>query len=874
MARDPEKPDTAPRQEALFRLEDYRPPDYLITTAKLTFELGHERVLVTSELQIERAASCAADTALWLDGAGQPVLEIELDSEPLKPEQWIAEPEGLRIFETPTVFSLRIVIEVDPRAHEDLMGLSVMGKHLVTQCEPDGFRRITYFTDRPDVSCQFDVRLIGDPTAFPVLLSNGNPAGSGTLPDGRHWADWHDPWPKPCYLFALLAGPLEKISDRVVLGSGKQVNVNVYADAQDIDKMALALQTLQHAITWDEQHYQLEYDLDVFNIGVLPKFPFGGMENKGLNLFDATAITTDKDCATDLDAIYNEATVAHEYFHNWTGNRVTIRDWCQLTVKEGVTVHRHQQYMESRWPSDWMRINDVKMLWARQFPEDAGGTAHPVRPDHYAAISNFYTATVYEKGAELIRMLRTFSGEEAFHAAMRSFLKQHDGSHATLEQLLDSFQGMLPPGVSDSFIRWFESAGTPRVEAMLSQTETGTELQLRQQEPALPIPLKIAWIREDGQPSSVEQTLCFAESLQSISNNNKHAAPSINRDYSAPIILEGNQTIEHLKTLALHDDNGFCRWEALRRLTRMAVNEHMAGQTESKTLAVLSTCHREISLQAVSQQASAEGGQLLLSELLALPDWNELAALVTNGLDPLKLDYALESVRFALAKNTQDIWLKFSDQRSQPAYALTPQQVGERCLRKIALESLRRSQPDRATTIAEQILNTADNITDRNTALRVLVHSGDSGITEWALKHFLRQGSHELLTRNLWLLAQSQSKHPEVLTRLDQLLASGACDLKTPSQTRAVIGGFGDNILHFHAEDDSGYQWAGRWISHIAEFNDEVAARLVARLPWGNLPSYTPAVQAGIRAALETLMHSAPKQASALRDVTQRILAQ
>ncbi len=588
------------------RRADYQPPAFLVDTVALTFELDPAATLVRSVLALRRNPDAADPHApLLLDGEGLTLLSATLDGTALEPGRLVRADGGLRVDDVPDQFELELQVRIAPERNTELSGLYVSGGNFFTQCEAEGFRRITFFPDRPDVMARFTTTLVADRRLAPVLLSNGNPVDSGETADGRHWAQWDDPHPKPCYLFALVAGDLVAVRDQFITASGRTVALAIYVRAADQDKCSHAMESLKLSMRWDEEKFGLEYDLDVFNIAAVSDFNMGAMENKGLNVFNTKYVLARPETATDGDYQGIETVIAHEYFHNWTGNRVTCRDWFQLSLKEGLTVFRDQEFSADQGSAAVKRIADVRRLRAAQFPEDEGPLAHPVRPDSYVRIDNFYTATIYQKGAELVRMIRTLIGPEAFRRGMDLYFARHDNQAVTIEDFVAAMADASGVDLS-AFRAWYGQAGTPQVAATLSHDAAArrTTLVLRQSakptpgqaaKPPLPIPVAMGLVGPDGaavpvrlvgeNAATAERLLMLDQAEQSFVFEDTPAgtAPSLLRGFSAPVRLTGLAP-DTLRLLAAHDSDPFVRWESGQQYTTALMLQMAASYRQGAPL--------------------------------------------------------------------------------------------------------------------------------------------------------------------------------------------------------------------------------------------------------------------------------------------------
>jgi aminopeptidase N len=671
----------APAAPAAVRREDYRPPDWLVPRIELDFDLGAERTRVRSRLSVERNGAHRAP--LKLDAEGLRLIEVAVDGAAVQAkvedEMLILALEGDRA-------TVETLVEIEPRANTQLMGLYESGGILCTQCEAEGFRRITPFPDRPDVLGRYRVRMIADKAAYPVLLSNGDPVGAGELDGGRHWAEWDDPFPKPSYLFALVAGDLAANRDSFVTRTGRRIDLGIWVREPDLARTEHAMASLKAAMKWDEEVYGREYDLAVFNIVAVSDFNFGAMENKGLNIFNSRFILADPDTATDVDFDGVAGVVAHEYFHNWSGNRITCRDWFQLSLKEGFTVFRDQMFSADMGSAAVKRIEDVRLLRAAQFPEDAGPLAHPVRPDSYLEIANFYTATVYNKGAELIRMLHSLLGPERFRAGTDLYFERHDGQAVTCEDFVRAMEEASGEDLSH-FRLWYEQAGTPRVKAELVQEEGKARLRLAQQvsptpgQPAkkpMPIPLRVALFEKSGK--KVEDRLVLHDKVQDealFEAAGDGLVLSINRGFSAPVIVEARRSAADLAFLSAHDDDPFARYEAMQQLMLDTLLAAIAGRADHR--AVVDAVRNTLADEALDPAFTAEA--VLLPSESFIGDQMET-------VDPEAVHAVREALRAELGRTLEAQWRAAYASTAANRYEYSPAAKGARRLRTVALNYL------------------------------------------------------------------------------------------------------------------------------------------------------------------------------------------
>ena len=813
------------------RLGDYRAPAWAVPEVELDFDLAPERTRVRARLTVERRG----DGPLVLDGQELELVALSVDGVP-RPERPSGETLVLALERDRAVVETEVVIA--PRANMRLMGLYASGGNLCTQCEAEGFRRITFFPDRPDILSTYKVRITADRAAFPVLLSNGNPAGSGEAEGGRHWAAWHDPWPKPCYLFALVAGPLHAARDRFTTASGRTVDLAIWVAEGDLPKTAHAMAALKAAMAWDEEHYGREYDLDVFNIVAVGDFNFGAMENKGLNIFNSRYILADPETATDYDFDAVAAVVAHEYFHNWTGNRVTCRDWFQLSLKEGLTVFRDQQFSADQGSRAVRRIDDVRALRNIQFPEDAGPLRHPIRPETYIEISNFYTATVYNKGAEVIRMLWTLLGEEGFRRGTDLYFARHDGQAVTTEDFVAAMADANDRDLT-AFRRWYAQAGTPRVRVALdydSLADTATvRLEQATQDEPLVLPLRVALFgRSSGQQIGEERLVALdaAQGATVFHGVTEPVVASVNRGFSAPVILETAQSREDLAFLSAHDTDPFARYEALQQLGLAAIADD--GPSADLVDAIAAT------LDAGLDPAFVAEAVLLPSESFV----GEQRAIIEVD----RIHARREALRRAIGGQLRARWWEVYHANGANRYELTPEAKGRRRLKNVALGYLMADDDHEATATAFLQFTDADNMTDRMAALTALSHSDAIERTE-ALARFYDRYRGNSLVIDKWFSVQAMSQRADTLATVKALMAHPDFTLANPNRLRALIGAFGANQVRFHAADGGGYRLLADLVLEVDGLNPQSAARLVA--PLGRWRRFDAQRSARMRAELE-----------------------
>ncbi len=851
--------------------KDYTPPDYLVDTIELRFELGEETTRVHSRMAMRKnPAAGRGSRPLRLDGQRVTLVDVTLDGVSLSQNAYTVNGEGLTIPEIPSAFILKVTTELRPQDNTFLEGLYRSGGMFCTQCEAEGFRSITYFPDRPDVLAVYTVTIVADRKNCPVLLSNGNLKEHGELPDGRHFAVWHDPFPKPCYLFALVAGDLVCAEGSFTTRSGREVTLRIFVEQKNRDKCGHALRSLQKAMRWDEETFGREYDLDLFMIVAVDDFNMGAMENKGLNIFNSRYVLAIPETATDDDFRAIEEVVGHEYFHNWTGNRITCRDWFQLSLKEGLTIYRDQEFsadMESRGVK---RISDVRLLRTHQFPEDAGPMAHPVRPDSYMEINNFYTMTVYNKGAEVIRMMQTLLGAEGFRRGMDLYFQRHDGQAVTVE---DFVIAMEDGGKKDlaQFRRWYEQSGTPRLEAagVYDPAARTFTLTLRQSCPPTPgqpekqpfhIPLVMGLLDRDGRELACNlagetasgptcRILEITEKAQGFvfTGLSSEPVPALLRGFSAPIRLSYSWSHDDLVLLMAHEKDPFCRWEAGQQLSIRLMLGLVADLQAGRELCLdpgFTAAFRE-------SLACGEPDKAFLAEALTLPSEAYLAELM-NVVDPVAIHQARQFVRRGLAEQLRSDFLAVREQSSSAApYTVDDSRAGDRRLSNLCLSYLMTLEDqDNIDLCIEQFRN-ADNMTDVMGALGPLA-SCDCPERHAALVEFYEKWQDDRQVVDKWFSVQASSSLPDTLAEVTALLEHPAFELTNPNRFRSLVGVFSQaNQVRFHAADGSGYRFFGEQMRRLIPVNPQVSARLLT--PLTRWRRFDPARQALMLAELRRI---------------------
>jgi aminopeptidase N len=891
---------------AVIRRADYAAPAFLVDSVALEFDLAPARTRVKNTMRLRRNPDAKPGAHLELMGEALEFIGASIDGQALPAGAVRAHEHGLIIEQAPDAFELTIESACNPLENTTLSGLYVSSGNFFTQCEAEGFRRITYFFDRPDVMATYTVTLRADKTAYPVLLSNGNLVDEGDLAEGRHFAKWEDPFKKPCYLFALVAGKLVAIEERIRSSSGKEKLLQVWVEPHDLDKTRHAMDSLIHSIRWDEERFGLELDLDRFMIVAVSDFNMGAMENKGLNIFNTKYVLANPETATDTDFGNVEAVVGHEYFHNWTGNRVTCRDWFQLSLKEGLTVFRDQEFsadMQGGATDETARavkrIEDVRVLRQMQFAEDAGPMAHPVRPESYVEINNFYTMTVYEKGAEVVRMYQTLFGRDGFRRGMDLYFKRHDGQAVTCDDFRHAMADANARNLTQ-FERWYSQAGTPRVTVRTAYDAQARRYSVSltqgygdaapatretQQGPLL-IPFAIGLIdskgndialRLDGESAASGTTrvieLTEQEQTFTFVDVNEAPLPSLLRNFSAPVIVEYDYTNDELAFLLAHDSDPFNRWEAGQRL---ATRELLALATRAAAGEPLSL--DDSTIAAFARVLTDESLSPAFRELaLMLPSEAYLAEQMEQA-DPAAVHAARQFARRRFAQALKQDWLATYERHTTPgAYEPTPQAAGHRALKNLALAYLAElDDPSDAIRLANAQYDGANNMTDRAAALAALLAASATaggGAAQPALDEFYRRFEKEPLVIDKWFALQATqrgSAERPVIDIVRKLMAHPAFTLRNPNRARSLIFSFcAANPAQFHAADGSGYAFWAEQVVTLDALNPQVAARLARSLElWRR---YTPALREKMREALERVAQQVKSRD--VREIVEKALA-
>jgi aminopeptidase N len=869
------------------RLKDYRPPDWLVSTVSLDVSLHPTAAKVRATLSLMPNPNSAAAPVV-LDGDGLSLVSLKLNGATVPADSYVATPEHLTIPQPPNgPFTLEIETLVDPSANTQLSGLYRSSGTFCTQCEAEGFRRITYFPDRPDVIAVYTTRIEAGKKDTPILLSNGNLIERGEIAGGRHFAVWHDPHPKPSYLFALVGGDLACVEDRFVTMSGRNVTLRIYVEHGKETRCSYAMDSLKRSMRWDEKVFGREYDLDIFMIVAVSDFNMGAMENKGLNVFNDKYVLASADTATDSDYAQIEAVIAHEYFHNWTGNRITCRDWFQLCLKEGLTVFRDQEFSSDMRSRPVKRIADVRGLRAAQFIEDAGPLAHPVRPETYKEINNFYTATVYEKGAELVRMVKTLIGRESFRAGMDLYFARHDGEAATVEQFIQCFADASARDMTQ-FMRWYSQAGTPEVTVVgrFDELRGSYMLECKQQVPPTPgqpnkdpmvIPLSLGLVGKDGNdvplvlsngmPIANHVVLSEPSANFEFSGVSERPVLSINRGFSAPIRLVTDLDASDLGFLAAHDRDPFNRWQALQTISTRLLIANVAALRTGRSVG--NDDKLTGALAAVLDDTTLEPAFVALA--LMLPGEGDIAREVGHDIDPDAIFRARAALKVEIAKTLGPALTAAYDRTTVPGpYSPDAHSAGRRALRNVALDLLAARAEPAAIARAARQFKTADNMTDRMAALATLsLH--DVPERKTALADLYARYASDALVVDKWFSLQAVIPQPDTLDTVRALTSHPAFSTANPNRVRALVGAFAQaNATQFNRPDGAGYDFVADTILTLDPKNPQISARLATAFrTWRTLES---ARRAKAETALQRLK-GAPNISRDLADIVERALA-
>ncbi len=818
---------------------------WIINQLQLHFDIAADTTTVRARIEFQLADPNAIPQCIVLNGSDLDLISITLDDCDLTPEDYVIEGETLTIHDAPQTGTLETEVRIHPAQNTAFEGLYHSGRSMLTQCEAQGFRKITWFPDRPDVMTTYKVTLEADKADFPLLLSNGNQADSGDLPDGRHWVSWEDPFPKPSYLFALVAGDLTLVEDKFTTRSGVDVALRIYVEKENFDRCEHAMESLINAMRWDEDRFNLEYDLDIYHIVATNDFNMGAMENKSLNVFNSKYVLARPDTATDVDYRGIEGVIGHEYFHNWTGNRVTCRDWFQLTLKEGLTVFRDEEFSADMQSRAVKRIQVIRDLRNRQFPEDDGPMAHPIRPDHYVEINNFYTATVYQKGSAIIRMVHSLLGEQGFQKGMQLYFARHDGQAVSCDDFLAAMADAS--GVSlDRFSRWYSQSGTPQVHVLDHYDEASRRyrLTLKQQTPAtahqsekqpLVLPFALGLLTTDGEelPLQLEteteathgtRLLVAKDEQQSWTfiNVTSRPVPSLFRDYSAPVKISYAYSPAQLAVLMEHDSDPFVRWDAAQRMSINAILEQCSQRAHGREMKL------ETSLVTAfgGVLSDREADPALVAEAMTLPDEDYLA----DQMDVVDVDgihAARQFIKRSLASKLEAVLTeRYKLLNDGKAYQKSSAAMARRALKNVCLSYLLETHSGEA--LANEQLHECDNMTDTLAAIRGLV-SSNSSIAEAALDEFEANWKDDALVMDKWFSVQAIKPGAETVGKVRDLMSHPAFSIRNPNKVRALLGVFSMlNSTGFHAADGSGYAFHAERVLELDRLNPQMAARMAS----------------------------------------------
>jgi aminopeptidase N len=827
------------------RRDDYTPYPWRVEGFQLRFDIGHKITTVTTEFRLSRSDKTDHQGDIVLDGQGLELVSVALDGRLLELGEYAVDASRLVIHHAHSSCTVKIEVRIRPYDNTALEGLYPSGEFLLTQCEAEGFRNITYFPDRPDVMTGYDVSIFAEKSRFPVLLSNGNLVDSGDLEDGRHWVRWVDPHNKPCYLFALVAGDLEFIEDQFKTRSGRVVTLRVYVEKQNLDKCDHAMESLVKSMIWDEERFDLEYDLDIYNIVATDDFNMGAMENKSLNIFNSKYVLAKPESATDDDFQAVEGVIGHEYFHNWTGNRVTCQDWFQLTLKEGLTVFRDQEFSSDMQSRAVNRVRDVRDLRNRQFPEDAGPMSHPIRPDQYLEINNFYTMTVYQKGATIIRMYHTLLGEEGFQKGMKLYFQRHDGQAVTCDDFLAAMADANNMDL-EKFGQWYSQSGTP-VVTVRTEYDPGSEtytLHLSQhtppthdQETKIPllIPFAFGLLSQAGEQMTL--TLAGEEGTGELSqlliledeehtfvfkNVTSEPVPSLLRDFSAPVKLQYDYSAQDLSILMQHDPDAFVRWEAAQLLAQNEIMTHRQGLENGQEMRL----GQELSDAFKALLNHPDGDPALMAEAMKLPGEDYLAEQMAI-IDVEGIHRSRKFVKQQLSLSLRaEFQARYDELNMAQPYDKSPESMARRSLKNLCLSYLVESPHGEA--VAVQQFADSDNMTDSLAALAGLVYS-DSDAADQALSEFENRWKDDPLVMDKWFSLQATRPGKQTLPRVVELMSHAAFSMTNPNKVRSLVGTFATaNPIAFHDTSGAAYAFIADQVIELNQINPQIAARMVA----------------------------------------------
>ncbi len=838
--------------------KDYQAPSHTITEIDLTFDLYDNDTIVTA---LSKVVQKGESTTLELDGEGLELRSVKVDGEDWAHHE--VKEASLVLSDLPAEFELEIITKIDPEANTALEGLYKSGGAFCTQCEAEGFRRITYYLDRPDVLAKYTTKVIADKATYPYLLSNGNRIAQGEAENGRHWVQWQDPHPKPAYLFALVAGDFDVLRDKYTTMSGRNVDLEIFVDKGNLDRAGHAMTSLINSMKWDEERFGLEYDLDIYMIVAVDFFNMGAMENKGLNIFNSKFVLANDQTAADRDYLGIEAVIGHEYFHNWTGNRVTCRDWFQLSLKEGLTVFRDQEFSSDLGSRAVNRIDNVRIIRGPQFAEDASPMSHPIRPDKVIEMNNFYTLTVYEKGSEVIRMYHTLLGEEGFQKGMKLYFERHDGTAATCEDFVSAMEDATGVDLKQ-FRLWYSQSGTPTLRVnseynaeaktyalTVEQFTEATQDQAEKQ--ALHIPFDIELYDSKGQVipliingESVHNVLDIKQDKQTFVFENvaEQPVPSLLREFSAPVKLEYDYSDAELIFLMKHATNDFARWDAsqmlLAKYIRQNVNNVQTG-SEVQLSEDLIDAFRGVLLDENLEPA-------FIAQVFSLPSINEITGWYKQ-IDVDAVDTVLNSITVSLSAALEDELSATYHTLKQAEYTIDHAAIGKRALRNQCLQFL--AHTDKGNTLVKAQYEAANNMTDTIAAMSA-ANSAQLECREELMADYSDKWKHDGLVMDKWFALQGTNPAEDALEKVKATMNHEAFSLKNPNRTRSLIGSFlAANPVRFHDKSGSGYQFAGDILRQLNDSNPQVASRMID--PLLKFRKYDEARQAMIRAELEKL---------------------
>ncbi|HCG7382914.1 TPA: aminopeptidase N [Vibrio parahaemolyticus] len=838
--------------------KDYQAPPHTITDIDLTFDLYDNDTIVTA---LSKVVQKGESTTLELDGEGLVLRSVKVNGEDWAHHE--VKEASLVLFDLPAEFELEIITKIDPEANTALEGLYKSGGAFCTQCEAEGFRRITYYLDRPDVLAKYTTKVIADKATYPYLLSNGNRIAQGEAENGRHWVQWQDPHPKPAYLFALVAGDFDVLRDKYTTMSGRNVDLEIFVDKGNLDRAGHAMTSLINSMKWDEERFGLEYDLDIYMIVAVDFFNMGAMENKGLNIFNSKFVLANDQTATDRDYLGIEAVIGHEYFHNWTGNRVTCRDWFQLSLKEGLTVFRDQEFSSDLGSRAVNRIDNVRIIRGPQFAEDASPMSHPIRPDKVIEMNNFYTLTVYEKGSEVIRMYHTLLGEEGFQKGMKLYFERHDGTAATCEDFVSAMEDATGVDLKQ-FRLWYSQSGTPTLRVnseynaeaktyalTVEQFTEATQDQAEKQ--ALHIPFDIELYDSKGQiipliinGESVHNVLDIKQDKQTFVFENvaEQPVPSLLREFSAPVKLKYDYSDAELIFLMKHATNDFARWDAsqmlLAKYIRQNVNNVQTG-SEVQLSEDLIDAFRGVLLDENLEPA-------FIAQVFSLPSINEITGWYKQ-IDVDAVDTVLNSITVSLSAALEDELSATYHTLKQAEYTIDHAAIGKRALRNQCLQFL--AHTDKGNTLVKAQYEAANNMTDTIAAMSA-ANSAQLECREELMADYSDKWKHDGLVMDKWFALQGTNPAEDALEKVKATMNHEAFSLKNPNRTRSLIGSFlAANPVRFHDKSGSGYQFAGEILRQLNDSNPQVASRMID--PLLKFRKYDEARQVMIRAELEKL---------------------